>query len=267
MPAISITFKPARGPLAFAMALTFRIDAGQRKDGGPFDFRGDLAFPPPMTRSVDVGFLAPLLGRLWLKLFGWRVEGRLPEGGKAVVIAAPHTSNWDLPFMLAVSYVLGVRPAWLGKRELFRAPFGSFMRWLGGIAVDRGARSNLVQQAVEQFRDARRLFLVIPPSGTRKRATHWKSGFYHVARGAEVPILCTFLDYRRKIGGICAILVPSGDVAADMDVIRGCYAGVTGMYPALTTPVRLLEEEAAVPPYANGVDRTPTLAEPASPPS
>jgi 1-acyl-sn-glycerol-3-phosphate acyltransferase len=196
-----------------------------------------------VTSSHRVGWFARGLGRLYLRLSGWRVEGRIPEGGKAVVIAAPHTSNWDLPLMLGVSYVLGIRPAWLGKRELFRWPFGGLMRWLGGLPVDRRVRQNLVEQVVARFDAVDLLYLVIPPSGTRDRATHWKSGFYHIACGARVPILCAFLDYRRRVGGIGAVLQPSGDLAADMDSIRACYAGVTGKFPALTTPVRLLEED------------------------
>jgi 1-acyl-sn-glycerol-3-phosphate acyltransferase len=193
--------------------------------------------------SHRVGWLARGLGRLYLRLTGWRVEGRIPDATKAVVVAAPHTSNWDLPIMLAVSYVLGIRPAWLGKRELFRWPFGGLMRWLGGLPVDRRVRQNHVQQAVAAFAAADRLFLVIPPSGTRSRATHWKSGFYHIARGAQVPIVCAFLDYRRKTGGIGPVLMPSPSVAADMAEIRAFYAGVTGRFPALETPVRLLEED------------------------
>ena len=117
------------------------------------------------------------------------------------------------------------------------------MRWLGGLPVDRSVRQNLVEQAVARFDAVDLLYLVIPPSGTRHRATHWKSGFYHIACGARVPILCAFLDYRRRVGGIGAVLQPSGDLAADMDGIRACYAGVTGKFPALTTPVRLLEED------------------------
>jgi len=169
---------------------------------------------------------------------------------KAVAIAAPHTSNWDLPFTLAVAYVLGVKPCWLGKRELFRWPLGWLLTRLGGVPVARGGRTNLVHQIVERFAAVDRLFLVIPPSGTRSRATHWKSGFYHIARGARVPLICTFLDYRRRVGGIGPVLEPSGDVAADMLIIRGFYAGVHGKYPERTTPVRLLEEDA--PPSAAG---------------
>jgi 1-acyl-sn-glycerol-3-phosphate acyltransferase len=164
-----------------------------------------------------------------------------------VVIAAPHTSNWDLLFMLAVSYVLGVKPSWLGKRELFRWPLGWVLRRLGGIPVDRGARQGVVGAAVARFAESRRLFLVVPPSGTRARASHWKSGFYHVARGAGVPIVCAYLDYRERVGGVGLVLTPSGDVRADMDCIRAFYASKRGKYPEQATPVRLREEELEAP--------------------
>jgi 1-acyl-sn-glycerol-3-phosphate acyltransferase len=196
-----------------------------------------------VTSPHRVGWLARGLGRLYLRLYGWRVEGRIPEATKAVVIAAPHTSNWDLPFMLAVSYVLGIRPSWLGKLELFRWPFGGLMRWLGGLPIDRRIRQNFVQQAVARFDAVDGLYLVVPPSGTRSRATHWKSGFYHIASGARVPIVCAFLDYRRKVGGIGLVLTPAGDLPADMQRIRAFYTGITGKIPALTTPVRLVEED------------------------
>ncbi len=200
------------------------------------------------AKSTPVaGGVASRLGRLFLALFGWQVEGNLPDATKkAVVIAAPHTSNWDLPFMLAVSYVLGVKPSWLGKREMFRGPFGWLLRRLGGIPVDRGARSNLVQQAIACFAQSDRLFLVIPPSGTRSRAPYWKSGFYHIARGVGVPVICTFLDYRRRVGGIGPVLDTTGDVAHDMGAIREFYGGVTAKYPARTTPARLREEDELV---------------------
>jgi 1-acyl-sn-glycerol-3-phosphate acyltransferase len=203
--------------------------------------------PSATSGNKTTGRFARTLGALFLRFFGWRVEGDLPPETKAVVIAAPHTSNWDMPFMLAVAYVLGVRPSWLGKRELFRWPFGGFMRWLGGLPVDRRSRNNVVQQVVDLFAAVDRLFIVIPPSATRSRAPHWKSGFYHIARGAGVPVMCTFLDYRRKVGGVGPIFHPSGNVAADMDRLRAFYDGIQGRFPHLTTPVRLPEEDAVEP--------------------
>jgi 1-acyl-sn-glycerol-3-phosphate acyltransferase len=185
---------------------------------------------------------------------GWRVEGVLPPTTRAVLIAAPHTSNWDLPFMLAVGWAYGVRPSWLGKRELFRWPFGGVMRWLGGIPVDRRSRQNLVQQAVAVLEKAQALTLVIPPSGTRSRAPYWKSGFYHIARGARVPIVCGFLDYARRVGGIGPVFEPTGDIEADMLVIRDFYAGIAGKYPERAAPVRLKdgEDETADPVAGTG---------------
>jgi len=183
------------------------------------------------------------MGRLYLRAFGWRLTGALPCR-RAVVIAAPHTSNWDLPFMLAVAYALGVRPAWLGKRELFRPPLGWILRRLGGISVDRRAPQGLVGEAVARFAQGGDLLLVIPPSGTRARAEYWKSGFYHVARGAGVPIVCAFLDYRERVGGIGLVLAPGVSMAADMERLRAFYATKQAKYPAQATPVRLREEDA-----------------------
>jgi 1-acyl-sn-glycerol-3-phosphate acyltransferase len=196
--------------------------------------------------SPAAGAVARALGHLWLRAFGWRVEGALPPDRKVVVIAAPHTTNWDMPFMLAVAFVLGVKPSWLGKRELFRGPLGPFFRWLGGVAVDRSRSTNLVQAVVDRVAAAHRLFLVVPPSGTRKKAAHWKSGFYHIARRAGVPIVCSFLDYERRVGGIGLVFHPTGDVVADMDRIRAFYAPIRGKYPASATPMRLAEEDAPV---------------------
>jgi 1-acyl-sn-glycerol-3-phosphate acyltransferase len=206
------------------------------------------------------GRVARAIGALYLRLFGWRVEGALPLGGKGVVIAAPHTSNWDMPAMLAVAYVLGIEPSWLGKRELFRWPFGGFMRWLGGIAVVRSERQNMVQQVAAKFDASESLFVVIPPSATRSRATHWKSGCYHIARAANVPIICAFLDYGRRVTGIGPSLVPSGDVAADMAIIRGFYEDMQGKYPQQMTPVRLLEEDAAGAAWNGAAADTPSVS-------
>ncbi|MFN8644095.1 MAG: lysophospholipid acyltransferase family protein [Candidatus Binatia bacterium] len=179
-----------------------------------------------------------------MRAFGWRIEGEFPPLAKCVIVAAPHTSNWDLPHMLASAYVFGIRPSWLGKRELFRFPFGGVMRWFGGVGVDRDRRTNLVQQVADRFAEVEQLFLVIPPSGTRSRASHWKSGFYHIARLARVPIVCTSLDYGRHVAGVGLVFDPSGDVVADMDRVRAYYGSALGRYPDRATPVRLPEEDA-----------------------
>lgn len=208
--------------------------------------------PSSLTHAGRPGRLAHAIGTTWCRLFGWRITGALPPVSKAVIIAAPHTSGWDLPHMLAAAYVLGIRPAWLGKRELFRWPFGGFMRWLGGIPIDRSRSSDVVQQAVDRFGTQETLFLVVPPSGTRSRAPRWKSGFYHIARGANVPVVCSFLDYRHRVAGIALVFTPSGDIPADMDRVRAVYEGVSGKYPERTTPVRLREEDEPVRVRAGG---------------
>ena len=216
-------------------------DQGSGIDGTRSESATKQVAGTPPRRAAG---LTALIGRLYLRLFGWRLEGVLPPIDKAVVIAAPHTSHWDLPHMLAVAWALGVRPSWLGKREIFRFPFGGLMRWFGGLPVDRRVRANLVEQAAQRFSEVNRLFLVVPPSGTRSRATHWKSGFLHIARRAGVPILCAYLDYRRRAGGIGPTIEPTGVAAIDMPGIRAFYDTITARYPELVTPVRLAEEDA-----------------------
>lgn len=198
----------------------------------------------PPTRPPKVGPVRKLIGRTWLKAFGWRVEGGLPEDGKAVFVAAPHTSNWDLPFTLAIAWTLGTNISWVGKDRLFRPPFGTFMRALGGVSVVRGQNANQVEAIAKAIRDQPAgVYLVIAPSGTRSKKDHWKSGFYRIAEAAEVPILLGFLDYEGKRGGLGPAFKPSGDLKADMDRIRTFYADKFGKFKERMTDVRLREEE------------------------
>lgn len=165
------------------------------------------------------------------RLAGWRVEGALPDAPKFVVIAAPHTSNWDLPFMLGVALHFRTRLHWMGKDSLFKPPFGGLMRLAGGISIDRSKANDVVAQTITHFRDAKRLAIAIPPEGTRSKVRYWKTGFYHIAHGAGVPIALGFLDYKRKVGGIGMTLSPSGDYERDLEIIKGFYAGVTPKHP------------------------------------
>ena len=184
------------------------------------------------------------LGRAWMGAFGWRVDGALPETRKFVFIAAPHTSNWDLPFMLAAAYILGLQISWLGKHTLFQGPFGWFMKALGGIPVDRTSPHGLVRQVADRFQQADTLILAIPPEGTRKKVEYWKSGFYHIARSAQVPICLSFLDFGRKVAGLGPLIMPTGNVRADMDQVRAFYRDIRGKLPALESEPRLREEDA-----------------------
>ena len=182
----------------------------------------------------DTPVISPLIRGLafsFLKVFGWRLEGRLPDVDKLVVIAAPHTSNWDLPVLLSLAFALRAKACWLGKHTLFRRPFGFLFRWMGGIPVYRSASKNMVAQSVEMFRNSEKLILTIPPEGTRSKVSHWKTGFYYIALGAEIPIAMAFIDYKRKATGVGPTLYPTGNIEADMEVIRNFYATVTAKYP------------------------------------
>ena len=182
------------------------------------------------------------VGRAYLKALGWETEGELPDDAKAVLIAAPHTSNWDLPHMLAVAWVFRLRLRWMGKHTIFKGMAGPFMRWLGGLPVDRRASHGVVQQVADHFKASDQIILAIAPSGTRKRTEHWKSGFYHIASQADVPILCGFLDFKRKVAGVGPAIQPSGDIQADMDKIRAFYEGMEGLFPEKQAAIRLKDE-------------------------
>jgi 1-acyl-sn-glycerol-3-phosphate acyltransferase len=195
------------------------------------------------SKQVPAAVMPHWAGRLWMKMFGWKVMGTVPSEKKVVYIGAPHTSNWDFPFMLAVAAIFQVRISWMGKNSLFKQPLGSLMRRLGGIAIDRNRSTGVVTQMVEHFRQADELALVIPPSGTRKAVQYWKSGFYWIAHQAQVPIVCTYLDFQRKEAGIGLCFVPTGNPGADMDRIREFYQPIHGKHPHLETRIRLREED------------------------
>lgn len=166
----------------------------------------------------------------FLQIKGWKVEGQLPpQARKSVFIAAPHTSNWDLPYTLMVAFALRLNIYWMGKAGIFRWPFGPLMRWLGGIAVDRDKSSNLVAASAQAIIDADGpLQLVVPPEGTRGKTRHWKTGFYYIALQAQVPIVMAYMDYERKVSGLGPIFAPTGDVDADMAEIKRFYAPIKG---------------------------------------
>lgn len=184
------------------------------------------------------------LGRAVLWMFGWTMEGSPPAPNKYVLIAAPHTSNWDFIFLLAYAWSFGVEVSWLGKREMFRWPFGGFFRALGGFPIVRGTSGNMVDRMAEVFADRDRLALTVPVEGTRGYVDYWKSGFYHIATAAKVPIVMSYLDYPRKLGGFGPAFMPTGDIRADMDTLRAFYSGKQGKHVEWTGRIRLREEDA-----------------------
>jgi 1-acyl-sn-glycerol-3-phosphate acyltransferase len=174
-----------------------------------------------VLRALSLGFL---------RATGWKLDGQLPtDQPKCVLIAAPHTSNWDLPYTLMVAFALRLNIYWMGKQQLFRGPWGPVMRWLGGIAVDRSQSTNLVSASAAAIRAADgAMCLVVPPEGTRSKTRQWKTGFYWIAHEAGVPIVMAYMDYPRKLSGLGPVFQPTGNVDADMAAIKAWYAPFKG---------------------------------------
>jgi 1-acyl-sn-glycerol-3-phosphate acyltransferase len=174
-----------------------------------------------------------------LRLAGWRAAGQVPPLPKYVVIGAPHTSNWDFVIAVVMFYYFKLDINWMGKDSLFRWPFGGFFQRLGGIAINRSTNNNVVEQAVQAFNSRERMVLLLTPEGTRKKTDFWKSGFYYIATGARVPIALGFIDYKHKIAGFGPTFYPTGDIEADMRVLRGFYSSMNAKHPELKSEIRL----------------------------
>jgi 1-acyl-sn-glycerol-3-phosphate acyltransferase len=185
---------------------------------------------------ADVGASVPrrgsaasrAFGRLVLRLMRFRVEGEIPDIPKMVIAVAPHTSNWDFVVGMGVMFALDLKLSFLAKHTLFRGPFATILRWMGGIAVNRESPEGVIDQAVEAFANVDRRLLAIAPEGTRKRVAHFKSGFLRIARAARLPVLLATFDWgkRRVVLGPLAPL--SDDLGADLARIEAYYAPVKG---------------------------------------
>jgi 1-acyl-sn-glycerol-3-phosphate acyltransferase len=184
-----------------------------------------------------------MLATLFLRAAGWRFEGEIPSERRYVLIAAPHTSNWDLIYLLAFAWYCGVSVNWMGKHQIFAGPQGPLMKALGGIPVRRDRKNDLVSQMTKAFSERDSLVLTVPPEGTRAPAPYWKSGFYRIALAAGVPIIPSFLDYAERCGGFGPAFHPTGNVREDMDWLRAFYEGRKGKYPRNYGPIRLAEED------------------------
>lgn len=172
------------------------------------------------------------IAKLIFKVIGWEIVGNKPKDiNKCVFVAAPHTSNWDFPLMLAFAFYYKIPIYWFGKKELFKFPFGRFMRWMGGYAVDRSKNTNMVDQLATAIKNSDFAYVLIPPEGTRDKVKEWKSGFYHIAVQAEVPILLSFLDFGRKAGGIMEVFTPNGNIEEELQVIKSKYSHIRGKHP------------------------------------
>ncbi|MDY0076953.1 MAG: 1-acyl-sn-glycerol-3-phosphate acyltransferase [Bacteroidales bacterium] len=170
--------------------------------------------------------------RMLLKLAGWKIVGEIPEHiKKCVILAVPHTSSLDFVIGRIAYYVLGVSVKFLIKKESFKGLFGVLLKHMGGIPVDRGRSTNLVEQVTRLFKETEQLNVVIAPEGTRKMQTKWKKGFYYIALRADVPIVMGFLDYAKKEAGFGPVLIPSGDFDKDFAEITAFYEQKTARYP------------------------------------
>lgn len=184
------------------------------------------------------------IGRLYLKLFGWKFEKNIPPDlQKCVIIAAPHSSNWDLPHTMATGAALNLSFYFVAKHTIFRPPWGWFFRAMGGIPIDRRARGNQVEKVAEFIASKKRCALVIAPEGTRAEVEHWKSGFYHIAKAADVPIVLGFLDYENNVCGVRKAIYPIGTPKEVMDQVREFYRPSMAKRPELFPEPRMRCED------------------------
>jgi 1-acyl-sn-glycerol-3-phosphate acyltransferase len=181
-------------------------------------------FRTPLVRP-----LLALLSRGVLRLLGWRVVGEVPAERRFVLIGAPHTSNWDFPLMIMAVLVARLDVHWMGKHTLFPRPLAGFMKWLGGVPIDRRQANNTVEQMIDRFGQADAWILLIPPEGTRARVERWKTGFYHIAHGAGVPVVRGFIDASRRELGFGPAFVTTGELDADLVSIQQFYADKRGL--------------------------------------
>lgn len=175
-----------------------------------------------------------MLSRLshWiLTKLGWTLQVDIPDVRKFVAIAAPHTSNWDFPLGILSAKAIKLKVNWLGKHSMFRWPYGWFFRAIGGTSIRRDQGQNYKQQLTDLFNRSEDMVLALAPEGTRSKTDHWKTGFYYIARAANVPILMAYLDFGKKQVGIGGMFYPSEDIDADFVKIREFYASRRGKNP------------------------------------
>ena len=187
----------------------------------------DLGPRVPRKRNA----VTQALSRAVLRAAGWQFEGAFPDLPKFVVAVAPHTSNWDFIVGVLARRALGLDAHFLGKHTLFKPPLGPIMRWLGGTPVRRDVPGGVVGQVVENIQSHDAFVLGLAPEGTRKRVTAWRTGFYHIAHGAGIPIVPVTFDYGRKRVAAAPPIVPTGDLDADFAQMRAFYEQATPLKP------------------------------------
>lgn len=174
--------------------------------------------------------LTSALGHGLLRLLGWRIEGAFPDLPKFLIIVAPHSSNWDWVIGMSAVLALKVDAHWVAKHSLFWGPIGPLMRWLGGIPVDRRASHGFVEATAQAYRQRQQLLIGVTPEGTRKQVAQWKTGFYHIARAAEVPVVPAYFDYPSRVVGIGPAMELGPDLEAELARCRQFYQPFTGRH-------------------------------------
>jgi len=177
---------------------------------------------------------------LLLRLGGWQTIGGLPDAPKAVVIAAPHTSNWDGFWALTYKVAIGIDIHFFAKQSLFWFPLGTLLRGLGGVPLDRSRATSAVAQAVAMFDASDSFYFGLAPEGTRAKRAGWKSGFHRIATAANVPVYLGLIDYKSRRIGIAERLDLSGETEADLEKCRDFYAGAVGRWPERASPIRFV---------------------------
>ena len=175
------------------------------------------------------GWLCRILGRAYLRLGGWRIEGAFPEEPKFVTIVAPHTSNWDFVVGVAVVFALELKVSWLGKHSLFETPLRRFFLWMGGIPVNRQVSHGVVDACVKAFEGVPARLLALAPEGTRKGVSQWRSGFYWIATASDVPIWPVGFDFRDHVIRLMPVFHPTGSLDEDLPLIQALFDQVHGL--------------------------------------
>lgn len=184
-----------------------------------------------------------LISKKILKLIGWKLDIVLPEEKKFVLIGAPHTSNWDFPLAMLTFWTIDLKIYWVAKIQMFWGPFHYLFTAIGGIPVDRKSSAGFIEQVANRIKQADEMVITISPEGTRSKTKRWKSGFYHIAVAAKVPICLGYVDYSSKTLGFAKIVYPSGDIDSDMKIIAEFYSNMKGKQIKNQGPVRITEEE------------------------
>jgi len=182
----------------------------------------DFPRAPANVPQFGPSVMAPVCRWIFTRC-GWHIAGELPDVRKLVAIAAPHSTNWDVVWGLLFKVGVRLDISFIGKREAFFWPLGPLLRNFGGIPIDRSSAHGLVDEMRRQFEQRERFWLAIAPEGTRKHVTKWKSGFWHIARAAGVPILPAYFHYPQKTIGLGPLIYPTDDLDADMARIREFY--------------------------------------------